>query len=152
MCFKKKSAVRKIFKTTDGFFNNKPHIKKPRLVVAVYQRKNDGALAVTKLHSYKGKIKNTDIKNLVLKPNNHSSLTKISTVENKVIWGINIDSKNKRPIYESDLTPTFDKVNLFEFAKIKNGIKGHKKTLHKWKKNLKNKTEPPIRLTRVDTY
>ena len=48
---KKKSDVGKIYQTTDGFFNDKPHIKKPRRVVALQQRKDDGAIVVSKIYS-----------------------------------------------------------------------------------------------------
>ena len=47
---KKKSSVGKIYKTTDGNLGNQsPKNRKPRNVVAVEQRKSDGAIAVAKI-------------------------------------------------------------------------------------------------------
>ncbi len=41
---------RKIYSTTDGYFNFNDHISKKRFIVVLYQRK-DGALGVAKLYS-----------------------------------------------------------------------------------------------------
>lgn len=54
---KKKTAVKQIYKTTDGYLSNKPAIKKPRNVAAIEQRKKDGAVAVVKISSKEGKEK-----------------------------------------------------------------------------------------------
>ena len=50
---KHKSAVRKIYKTTDGYLSGRADIKKPRRVAVIHQRKDDGALAVVKIFSKK---------------------------------------------------------------------------------------------------
>ena len=50
MC--KKTDVRKIYNTTDGYFNSRTDIKKPRKVAVIHQR-DDKAVAVVKIHSKK---------------------------------------------------------------------------------------------------
>ena len=65
---KKKTDVKKIYKTTDGIFTGRADIDKPRRVAAIEQRKDDGALAVVKIRSRKGKGGKSYITGLVLKP------------------------------------------------------------------------------------
>ena len=72
---KQKSDVRKIYKTTDGYFTRSDKNTKPRRVAVVKQRKDDGAMAVVKIYSKKDKSGKAYVEKLVLKPENHSSLT-----------------------------------------------------------------------------
>lgn len=148
MCIKRKTNVGKIYKTTDGKFNNRPNIKKGRRVVAVHQRKDDNALAVTKLHSMKNsedkRNGNKDIiPNLALSPEKHSSLTKNTVVEKKIIFGFKVDN-TFYPIKAEDLTDTQDRLTNAELRKVKRGIQGdarkhrknYKRTLKKWKRHF----------------
>ena len=50
-----KPDTQKIYKTTDGYLGGDSKNKKPRHVVVVDQRVDDGALAVSKIHSKEGK-------------------------------------------------------------------------------------------------
>lgn len=58
---KNKPAVGNIYKTTDGYFNNKENVKKTRRVAVIDQRKDDGALAVVKIYGKNGKTQTHDI-------------------------------------------------------------------------------------------
>lgn len=144
---KKKSAVKKIFKTTDGYLNGYPRIKKPRNVAAVEQRKKDGAVALVKIYSKEGKeekIGKTFIPDLELNPEEHSALTKTSIVGRQVIVGIK-DGDTFRPIYTADLTNTDDKLTSNELRKIRKAVhndtkqhrKTHKKKMRRWRKGFK---------------
>ena len=82
---KPKSAVRKIYKTTDGYLSGRADIKKPRRVAVIDQRKDDGALAVVKIYSQKDKQGKAFLKRPVLKPKKHPSLSEPSIVGKKVI-------------------------------------------------------------------
>ena len=144
---KKQSAVRQIYKTMDGFLGGKPHIKKPRSVVATEQRKRDGAVALVKISSKDGKeakIGKDFIPNLELTPDKHPTLTKTSIVSRKVIFGIK-DGDTFKPIYVSDLTKTGDRLTRRELRKIRkeahNALKeyrkAYKKKRRKWFKGFK---------------
>ena len=75
-----KKDVRKIMKTTDGYFTGKAIIRKPRRVIVVDQRKSDGAIAVSKIYSQKGKSGNSYVQGFTLSPKAHSSLTETSPI------------------------------------------------------------------------
>lgn len=147
MCGKKKS-VRKIYKTTDGYFTARPDIKKPRRVAAIDQRKDDGALAVVKIHSKKDKNGNHYVDKVVLKPEKHCSLTEDSIVESRVYIGVKEETPEGylyKPIYPADLIDTGDKLNHTELQGIKKGAGGstrknrktYKKTMRKWRNHFR---------------
>lgn len=146
MCRRKKKVVKKIYKTTDGIFNGRDDIRKPRPVAVVDQR-DDGALAVVKIHSKKGKDGKMYIDKLVLTPCKHSSLTEDSIVENRVYIGFtkNGDQKVHIPIYSRDLEDLNDELTQTEYKKVMKGIKGdtkdkkqkYKKKMKKWHKHFK---------------
>lgn len=126
---KKKKDVGKIYTTTDGYLSNKPYIKKKREVAAVDQRKDDGALAVVKIYSKKNKDGKAFIDKLVLRPQEHSSLTEDSIVGKQIYIGIkSTDKAGKatfKPIFTRDLRETNDKLTKREQKIVKKGIKGN---------------------------
>lgn len=127
---KKGSDVKKIYKTTDGMLTNRPDIDKPRRVAAIDQRKDDGALAVVKIRSRKGKGGKSYIKEVVLRPENHTSLTEESIVEKRVYIGVKIKTENGttfKPIFERDLSDTGDRLTNKEYRKVKKGVSGETK-------------------------
>lgn len=148
MCGKKKS-VRKIYKTTDGYFTARSDIKKPRRVAAIDQRKDDGALAVVKIHSKKDKNGNHYVDKVVLKPEKHCSLTEDSIVESRVYIGVKEETPEGKtifkPIFERDMSDTGDKLTNRELKNIKKEAGGstrknrktQKTTLKKWRKHFK---------------
>ena len=139
---KRKGDVRKIYKTTDGYFTQNPKIKKKRRVAVIDQRKKDGALAVTKIYSKEGKSGKAYIDKPVLKPEKHSSLTQDSIVGRQVIIGTKNKEKEFQTIQARDLEPTDDKLTKKEHRSIKkavhNDTKEHRKTykekMRKWHK------------------
>lgn len=136
---KTKSDVRKIYKTTDGFFTGRSDIDKTRRVAAVEQRKDDGALAVVKVYSKKGKDGKAYIDKLVLLPDEHSSLTEESIVGTKLYVGVKEKTKageRFKPIFRGDLTETDDALTKKEHKAVKRGIR-NKKTVKRWKKHFK---------------
>lgn len=139
MCFKK-TDKRKIYNTTDGYFNSRLDIKKPRKVAVIHQR-DDKAVAVVKIHSKKNKKGNAYISNLVLKPKKHKSLNEESIVSNSLIYGKDVKGK-KYKIDPNDFTYTNDKLTYSEYLKIKHKVnadtKQHKKTRNKTLKRWKN--------------
>jgi hypothetical protein len=144
LLFKRKQAKGKIYKTTDGFFNNKERIKKKRRVAVIDQRKDDGAVAVVKIYSKKDKEGKAYIQNLTLYPQDHSSLTEESIVGSQVILGIRTDNKFKA-LYTTDFTQTDDELTKKELKAVNKGVhndnKAHRATynkkMHKWKKHFK---------------
>lgn len=145
---KKESAVRKIFKTTDGALSNAPRVKKERNVAAIEQRKDDGALAVVKIFSEEGKeekIGKTFIPNLVLTPEQHSALTKRSIVGRQVIVGIK-QGDSFKPIFIGDLEKTDDKLTRRELRKIRKQVNNnshknrrtYKKKIKRWRRHFKD--------------
>lgn len=141
---KPKSAVRKIYKTTDGYLSGRADIKKPRRVAVIDQRKDDGALAVVKIYSKKDKQGKAFLKRPVLKPKKHPSLSEPSIVGKKV----HIGSKNGttyKSIVERDLKPTGDKLTFWERLLILFGVRGktkeqkkaHRTKMKKWRKHFK---------------
>lgn len=142
MCRRKKD-VRKIYKTTDGLFNSRPEIKKPRRVAAIDQRRDDGALAVVKIYSKKDKSGKYIIDKLVLTPDKHSSLTEDSVVGNQAIFGIK-DGNTYRAILPSDMVDTADKLSGKEYKKVKKSVANdnpkHRKTYRKKRRRWKNKS------------
>lgn len=141
---KSKSDEGKILQTTDGFFNNKPSIKKSRAVVVVHQRKDDRAIAVAKIHSKEEKRTN-NMKKPVLSPERHSSLKQLSTVEKRIYYGRKTET-GLVPIKKENMIDSGDAVTKNELRQIKKGIdntpqhkKTHKETLRKWENHFKNK-------------
>lgn len=142
-----KPDTQKIYKTTDGYLGGDSKNKKPRHVVVVDQRKDDGALAVSKIHSKEGKKDDCHIKHLTLKPKKHESLTKPSAVEHRVIVGVKEPGTKKyKPINSRDMQKTNDRVTNREYKKIKRGLGGKtranrttaKNTLAKWHNHFKD--------------
>lgn len=143
------SVVGKIFKTTDGFFGKRTDIKKPRNVAVVEQRKDDGAVAVVKVHSKSGKeekIGKTFIPNLVLKPEEHPALTKESIVNRQVIVGVSRNGATKpRSIFPEDFQGTGDALTSEELKKVQEEVHNdepqhretYRKKMEKWRKHFK---------------
>lgn len=135
----------KIYKTTDGFFNGKK-VKKPRRVAVVHQRKDDGAVAVVKIYGKKNKDTTAKqyVQNLVLDPEDHSSLTEPSLVGSRVLVGRKEEGE-QRAIYPEQFNETDDKLTKKEKRTIKKGVekstpqhhKTYKNTIKKWKKHFK---------------
>ncbi len=144
---KRKSAVGKIYKTTDGFLSDNPKNRKKRNVVAVEQRKLDGAIAVCKVFG-KDEKKTGDfyVDNLTLSPKDHPALTKDSLVERRVTWGVKRNGKHKA-IFIRELKDTNDKLTKREFQLVKRQAGGktskHKQTYRntrrKWKSGFNKK-------------
>ena len=142
---KKGTDVRKIMKTTDGYFTKNYKIKKPRTVAVVMQRKDDGALAVVKIHSAEGKGREHFMEGIVLKADKHTALTEDSVVGKHIIVGTKDANKKFSPIYARDLVDTQDKITSKERRKILKGVGGKDKKHHKsemekvkrWKKRFK---------------
>ena len=144
---KKRSSVGKIYKTTDGNLGNKSKSKKPRNVIAVEQRKSDGAIAVAKIHSKKGKnaaARSKYIQGVTLSPNKHPALKEPSIVEKRAIFGKK-GGKDFRPIHARDLEPTGDKLKGKELRAVRKGIQNdtkehresYEKTKKRWQKGFK---------------
>lgn len=144
---KERSSVGKIYKTTDGNLGNKSKSKKPRNVIAVEQRKSDGAIAVAKIHSKKGKNaadRSKYIQGVTLSPNKHPALKEPSIVEKRAIFGKK-DGKNYSPLYPQMMRETGDKLDRKELQKVKSGIqndakeyrKTYKKVKKRWKQGFK---------------
>ncbi|MFR1632455.1 MAG: hypothetical protein ACLSU0_04750 [Oscillospiraceae bacterium] len=141
---KHKSAVRKIYKTTDGYLSGRADIKKPRRVAVIHQRKDDGALAVVKIYSKKDKQGKAFLKRPVLKPKKHPSLSEPSIVGKKVHIGSK-DGATYKPIAERYLKPTGDKLTFWEKLLILFGVRGktkeqrkaHKAKMKKWHNHFK---------------
>ena len=93
MCFKnKRSNLRKIYKTTDGYFTSNFKIKKPRRVIVLYQR-DDGAVILARIHSKSNKNLKSFVPKFVLKSKKHKSLTEDSIVHDRLIFGRKVDGK-----------------------------------------------------------
>lgn len=142
---KQKSDVRKIYKTTDGYLAGNERSKKPRRVAVVKQRKDDGAMAVVKIYSKKDKSGKAYVEKLVLKPENHSSLTEDSIVGRRIYVGTKNKAGEYTPIFKGDLQATEDKLTKKERRRVmkqaggetKQNRKTLKKTLGAWKKHFK---------------
>lgn len=144
-CFKK--SVGKIYKTTDGNLGGDRTNTKSRSVIAIQQRRSDGAVAVTKVHSKKGKNpsdRSKYIQGIELTPKKHPALKKPSIVEKRAIFGQK-EGKTYKPIRIRDLEDTGDKLKGKELRKVRKGIqndtkdhrKTYKKTVKRWKKRFK---------------
>ena len=144
----KKSAVRKIYKTTDGYFTNNPSSKKPRRVAVIKQRKDDGALVVCKIFKAKGKNQESSrfVQKLTLSPKKHKSLTEDSIVESVPRMGVKDKRKNEFKIIQTrDFEPTGDKLTKKEHQAIINGLGGgnkkfeatHKESIKRWENHFK---------------
>ena len=135
----KGSDVKKIYKTTDGLFTGRTDITKPRRVAAIEQRKDDGALAVVKIYSKKGRDGKLYIDKLVLKPEDHGSLTEDSIVGSKLLVGIKTKTESGeeyKPLFRGDFAETGDRLTKKEHKAIKKGIR-NKGTAKKWRKHFK---------------
>ena len=143
---KRKGDIRKIYKTTDGFFTQNPNIKKQRRVAAISQR-DDGAVAVVKIYKKEGKDPKNPrfVQDFTLTPKKHKSLDQDSLVDANVHIGRSqkIDGKKKySPIMPYELSPTKDRLTKKEYQTIMEGLGGgveqHKKTNKDKLKNWKN--------------
>ena len=131
---KPKSDVRKIYKTTDGYFTRSDKNTKPRRVAVV-----------VKIYPKKDKSGKAYVEKLVLKPENHSSLTEDSIVGRRVYVGTKNKSGEYTPIFKGDLQETDDKLTRREHCIVmrqaggatKQNRKTLKKTLGAWKKHFK---------------
>lgn len=142
-----RKAVKKIYATTDGYFNNKPRQKKPRYVAVVDQR-DDGAVAVVKIYSKGDKEQkgtNAYIKDLTLSPNEHTVLKEDSIVGNQFIIGVKQTDGSFKPIHTRDFNATNDKLTTQEHKKIKENVQNdtiqhrstHKRKMEKWHSHFK---------------
>lgn len=140
-----KPDVGKFYKTTDGFFNNRNDITKPRTIVVVDQRIDDQAIAVSKVYSKKNRSGNAYIPDLVLHPEDHPSLTEDSIVGKSVHVAVKLGEDDYKAFSSRDFEPLDDKLSNEEMKKVKKGIGGtnkkNKKTtkrkLKNWKKHFK---------------
>lgn len=139
---KRKSDVRKIYKTTDGYFTQNPSNRKPRSVAVIKQRKDDGALAVCKIHSKDGKNEKRKVQGLTLSPKKHKSLKVDSVVSSNPIVATKDKAGKFKPIFKGDLSSTGDKLTKKEHRRImKNlggGVEKHKKTSNELLQNWDN--------------
>ncbi len=142
----KGSDVRKIYKTTDGYFTGNDKIKKPRRVAVIHQRKDDKALAVAKIYSKKGKEgKEGYIPGLTLTPQNHSSLAEDSIVGKQLHIGNKGVDNIYNPIFPRDLISTEDKLTKKEHRTISKKAGGttrknratNKRKIKAWKKHFR---------------
>lgn len=137
---KQRSDVGKIMRTTDGYFAGNSANRKKRNVVVLAQRKDDGALAVVKLHRKQDKHTNI-LKRFLLRARKHPALTADSVTETRVYVG----NKTQNPITKGDLTDTGDKLTWWEKFKLKRRAGGntrkHRRTtrrkLKRWRKHFK---------------
>lgn len=143
---KRKSDIRKIYETTDGYFTQNPNITKRRRVAVLKQRKDDGALAVTKIYSQdEKKVGEQYIEKLVLSPKKHKSLNKNSIVGSKAIVGTKDKEGNYKTIQSRDFEETGDKLTKKEHRIIMDNLGGgnekHKQTnknlLENWENHFK---------------
>ena len=139
---RRRSDVRKIYKTTDGYFTQNPTNRKPRHVAVIKQRKDDGALAVCKIHSKEGKDEKRKVQGLTLSPKKHKSLKVDSVVSSNPIVATKDKSGKFKPIFKGDLSSTGDKLTKKEHRHILNnlggGIEKHKKTSNELLQNWDN--------------
>lgn len=115
----KKNNKRKIYITTDGYFNaNSKKYKTNRRVLCVDERDN-GDIAISKITSREGRTnKKNIVKGVVLNPWCHSSLTKSSLVQKEVHYyrKHKVDGKPKYdPIRPEGLTPTKDRIGFIKY-------------------------------------
>lgn len=145
---KKKSAINdvgKILKTIDGYFNDRPDIDKSRRIAVIEKRKDDGAIAVVKIYSQKGKSGKAYIANLVLTPEEHKSLTENSIVGSQVIIGVKQKNGSFKPIFTRELTETEDELSSDELKAVKKGVHNdtpkHKRTyknrMSRWRRHFR---------------
>ena len=118
-------------------------------MAVVDQRKDDGALALVKIHSEEGKKPNVYIEGVVLTTSEHSALKEVSIIENRVYYGIKRKENGqvvRIPIYKGDLTATDDRLTDSELEKVNKGIQGkttekqekHKAKMQKWHNHFKD--------------
>lgn len=142
---KKQSDIKKIFKTTDGYFTDRIDITKPRNVAVIYQRKDDGAVAVVKVYSQKDKKGRSYISDLVLTPEEHKALTEDSIIGNQVIIGIKQSNGKFKPLFTRNMLSTNDELTEEELNQVKKKIqhdtpqhrKTHKRKIKRWKKHFR---------------
>ena len=149
----KRDKTGRIYKTTDGYLSGRSDIKKPRNIAAIEQRKDDGALAVVKVYSRKGKEQKLKegknyIPKLVLKPKKHAALKKDSIVGRQVIVGVKQgNGKPPKSIFPGDLEKTQDKLTKKELKKIQAEVQNdnpknrahHEAKMKKWRKHFQDK-------------
>ncbi len=145
----KPSAIKKIYVTTDGYFSNRPDIKKSRLIAVLEQREDDGAIAIVKIFSKDGKeqkIGKTFIPGLILRPSEHPAISKESIVGRQVIIGVKRNNQTKpKSLYPNDFEDTGDKLTDIEYKKIKEEVHNDEpkfrnsfnKKLRKWFNHFK---------------
>lgn len=139
---KKRSDVRKIYKTTDGYFTQNPKIKKRRRVVVVKQRKTDGALAVCKIYSKEEKKKGTRyIKDLTLSPKKHKSLTRDSIIGSQPIIGTKGKDGKYKAIHTWEFESTNDKLTKKEHRAVMSELGGDNEKYNKTANDLLKKWE-----------
>jgi len=140
----KKTDIRKIYKTTDGYLGGKDKIKKPRLIIVIEQR-DDKAVGVVKLFSKDGKKNNSTISNVEILPNkNRKSITKVSLVGSRLHIGRK-NGNNFEPLYTMNFYDTKEKISLVELFNIKSNIQNdtkehrrlYKSKVKRWKKHFK---------------
>lgn len=119
---RRKNVVRKIYKTTDGYFTDNSKIKKNRRVAVVEQRKDDGALAVAKIYKKEGKSGTLHLEKPVLKPKKHPSLTEDSLVGSQVFFGRKGKDKQYKIIESRDLEDTGDKLTRKEHKLVMKNV------------------------------
>lgn len=142
---KKKSADGKIYKTTEGFLGDYPLNKKRRRVAVVEQREDDGAVAIVKIFSKKGRNGKAFIANLILTPEEHKSLTENSIVGSQVIIGIKQKNGTYKPIFTRELTETGDALTEEEMEAVKKGVHNdtpqhretYKKRMKRWRRHFR---------------
>ena len=79
------------------------------------------------------------IDKLVLKPEEHTSLTEESIVGSKVLVGVKVKTKNGeefKPLFRGDLVDTGDRLTTKEHKAVKKGVR-NKGTVKKWRKHFK---------------
>ena len=136
---------KKLYLTTDGFFTDRPDIRKERTVAEVLRRNSDGAIAVVKIYSKEGKeekIGKTFIPGLVLKPEDHPTLTEDSIVGREVFFGVKQQNGQYRAFYASDFQSTEDSLSITELQKIlrevHNDAANHRATYENKRRNWRN--------------
>lgn len=97
----RKKDVGKIYTTTDGYFADNPTNKKKRHVLVIDQRRSDGAIAVSKLHSKKSNQKNC-LKKPILSAKKHEAIAVDTVIEKRVIHGVKRKDKYTA-IYTRDM-------------------------------------------------
>lgn len=142
---KKQSEIKKIFRTTDGYFNERFDITKPRNVAVIDQRKDDGAVAVVKVFSKKDRSGRAYISDLELTPEEHKALTEKSIIGSQVIIGVKQRNGTFKAILTRELQATEDELTDEELKQVKKNVhndtpehrKTYKRKMKRWKNHFK---------------